>query len=102
MSAASREIVERINQTAEMALTMTAAAKESALAMEETATGVQRIAESTQVLHQNAIDTSQTAFDGVETIEKARSQMQVIHDSTTLVSELTDKLNKQSEEITQI
>lgn len=102
MSAASREIVERINQTSKMALTMTATAKESALAMEETATGVQHIAESTQLLHQNALDTSQTAADGVETIEKARSQMQVIQDSTMLISDLTDKLNKQSEEITHI
>lgn len=102
MSAASRVIVERINQTSKMALTMTTAAKESALAMEETAIGVQRIAESTQVLHHNALDTSLTASDGVATIENARSQMQVIHDSTTLISELTDKLNRQSEEINHI
>lgn len=102
MSAASKIIAERINQTSKMALTMTGAVKESALAMEETATGVQRIAESTQVLHQNALNTSQAASNGVETVEKARTQMQVIHDSTTLVSELTDKLNHQSEEISQI
>ncbi len=99
MSASSMDIAQRVNETSDMASRTTAAAKESAIAMEETATGVQRIAEATQFLHQNALNSTASAHTGVETVEKAQTQMSVISDSTTLISELTTKLSKQSEEI---
>lgn len=102
MSVSSTDIAQRVNKTSDMANSMTAAAKESAIAMEETATGVQRIAEATHYLHQNALDSTKTAHIGVETVEKAQAQMRVISDSTSLISELTNKLSKQSEEINHI
>ncbi|CAM5259524.1 hypothetical protein LSPH24S_02280 [Lysinibacillus sphaericus] len=70
--------------------------------MDETATGVQRIAEATQQLHHSAIATSETANTGNNIIEEAQQQMNVINDSTQLINTLVQKLSKQSVEISNI
>ncbi|WNN77222.1 HAMP domain-containing methyl-accepting chemotaxis protein [Lysinibacillus capsici] len=102
ITATADEITIRINETAEAAVTATVAANESAHAMDETAVGVQRIAEATQQLHQNAVTTSELASNGNETVEEAQQQMNVIHESTQTINNLVQKLSKQSDEISQI
>ncbi len=64
------EITMRINETANAAVAATVAANESAHAMDETAVGVQRIAEATQQLHHNAVTTFELATNGNNTVEE--------------------------------
>src|SRR5690606_900415 len=77
-------------------------ANDSAIAMDETAVGVSRIAESTQNLNTSSMDTSETARRGGEIIHNAREQMDVINDSTNMVNNLVQKLSKQTDEIENI
>ncbi len=92
-------VSERVNETSAMSNSMKVAARESSFGIEETANGLQLIAEETQILHHNAIQMNDTASNGVETIQAAHTQMDVIERSTTLVTTLSEQLSKQSEEI---
>ncbi|WP_155590177.1 methyl-accepting chemotaxis protein [Lysinibacillus cavernae] len=102
ITASTDEITIRINETATASVAATIAANESAHAMDETAVGVQRIAEATQQLHHNAVTTSDLATNGNGTVEEAQQQMNVIQESTQVINHLVQKLSKQSEEISQI
>ncbi|UZN00365.1 hypothetical protein OL548_12090 [Lysinibacillus sp. MHQ-1] len=82
----------RINETANVAKAATVAANESAHAMDETAVGVQRIAEATQQLHHSAVTTNELATNGNSTVENAQLQMNVIHDSTQIINNLVQKI----------
>ena len=95
-------VSERVIETASMSNSMKAAARESSFAIEETAKGLQLIAEETQLLHQHAIHMNDTAANGTETIQAAHTQMEVIERSTVLVTTLSEQLSKQSEEIANI
>jgi len=95
-------VSERIIETASMSNSMKAAARESSFGIEETAKGLQLIAEETQLLHQQAIHMYDTAANGAETIQAAHTQMEVIERSTVLVTSLSEQLSKQSEEIANI
>lgn len=95
-------VSERIIETASMSNSMKAAARESSFGIEETAKGLQLIAEETQLLHQQAIHMNDTAANGAETIQAAHMQMEVIERSTVLVTSLSEQLSKQSEEIANI
>jgi len=70
--------------------------------MDETAAGVQRIAEATHSLHHNAESMRQLAHTGGATISTAEEQMNIISVATSEIATLTQKLSKQSEEIGQI
>lgn len=102
ISASAEEMTRRVNSTAEVAQTNSQAANDSARAMDETAIGVQKIAESTQVLHSTSLETSDMASHGGEIIRHAEKQMDTINQSTNLVNELVQKLSKQTEEIENI
>lgn len=78
------------------------AANDSARAMEETAQGVQQIAEASQTLHNTSLHSNEAAVQGVEIIENAKSQMTTINDSTALVAQLVEQLTKQTAEIESI
>lgn len=78
------------------------ASAESATAMDETAQGVQRIAEASQELHNASLDASSQATVGKDTLDKAQAQMIVINDSTVSVNELVQKLAQQTAEIENI
>lgn len=75
---------------------------ESSIAMDETATGVQRIAESSHILHESAISANELASQGGLIIQNTKKQMDVISHSSNIVSELVEKLNKQVAEIGKI
>lgn len=70
--------------------------------MDETASAVQRIVESSQELHSKASDTAKLADHGANNINSASKQMTTIYQSTKLTTELIQKLSKQSEEIESI
>lgn len=99
ISNAAEQIAARVAQTSQTSETMANSAKDSALAMNETATGIQQISESTQDLHKHAMAMTDTSTKGMSTIETAKQQMNTIFESTSRVAELTQKLSIQSQEI---
>ena len=102
ISATAEDMTRRVNSTAEMAQMNSQSANDSARAMDETAVGVQKIAESTQVLHSTSLETSEMASHGGQIISHAEKQMDTISQSTNLVNDLVQKLSKQTEEIENI
>ncbi len=76
--------------------------RESSIAMDETAQGVQRIAESTQMLHSKAVDTQSIANNGEKTLQVAEEQMSIIQQSSNTTNERIKKLSTQSSEIVNI
>ena len=99
ISNAADQIAARIAQTSQTSEAMAISAKDSALAMNETATGIQQISELTQDLHQHAMAMTETSTKGMSTIETAKQQMDTIFESTSRVAELTQKLSVQTQEI---
>jgi len=79
-----------------------ATGRESSVAMDETAQGVQRIAEATQMLHSKAVDTQSIANDGEKTLHIAENQMSIIQQSSNTTNERIKKLSTQSAEIVNI
>lgn len=102
VSQTSENVSTSIETTSLNASMSSAAAKESVIAMDETASGVQRITESTQTLHTTAIDTLTIAEEGQNKLIDAKEQMQNIYDATVLVTELTKQLGLQTAEIENI
>ncbi|MGE7947330.1 methyl-accepting chemotaxis protein [Lysinibacillus sp. NPDC093688] len=76
--------------------------RESSIAMDETAQGVQRIVEATQMLHSKAVDTQSIANDGEKTLHVAEDQMSIIQQSSYATNERIKKLSTQSAEIVNI
>ncbi|MER2107540.1 MAG: methyl-accepting chemotaxis protein [Solibacillus sp.] len=102
MSETSSQIstnVEVITEGTQMAAQI---ANDSAVAMDESASGIQNIAESTQIIHTDAVATRQLANEGEQSIVSAKEQMESIYISSKLTSELIGKLSKSSTEIQQI
>lgn len=102
VTTSSIEIEQLFEQSTERTLSAAQNAQESAIAMDETATAVFRIAESSQELHNTASDTAKLADHGANNINSASKQMTTIYESTKLTTELIQKLSKQSEEIESI
>ena len=95
----AEEISSSMKQSTNVALMSMEHAKESARAMEETAVGVNRIAENTQSLYEKVIDTNEVARKGVQVVNDAEEQMQSIYTSTHKVSKLMSELTSQTEQI---
>ena len=102
VSISSNDVATRIETMAEGSSHSAEMGRESSLAMDETAHGVQRIAEATQSLHSKAIDTQTVATDGEKTLKTAEEQMAVIQKSSRETSERIKQLSIQSAEIESI
>ena len=102
VSISSNDVATRIETMAEGSSHSAEMGIESSLAMDETAHGVQRIAEATQSLHSKAIDTQTVATDGEKTLKTAEEQMAVIQKSSRETSERIKQLSIQSAEIESI
>lgn len=102
VSISSTDVATRIETMAEGSSHSAEMGRESSLAMDETAHGVQRIAEATQSLHSKAIDTQTVATDGEKTLKTAEDQMAVIQKSSRETSERIKQLSIQSAEIESI
>ena len=86
----------------DMAENNAASTEESATAMDETATGVQRIAESTLTLQQTATQSVHVCKRGDEAVDEAKEQMHAIVVGAERTQQQIDVLTKKSEEITAI
>lgn len=98
----SNEVANRIEVTSEGANQSAITGRESATAMDETAHGVQRIAEATQLLNSKALDTQVIANEGGKTLQTAENQMAVIQQSSHETNERIKQLSAQSTEIEKI
>ena len=87
-----------MKQSTIVAITSKEHAIESARAMEETAIGINRIAENTQSLNEKVMDTNEVARKGVQVVNDAQEQMQNIYTSTHKVSALMNELTSQTEQ----
>lgn len=98
----SNDVAKRVELMAEGGSQSVATGRESSVAMDETAHGVQRIAEATQTLHSKALDTQSIANEGERTLQTAEKQMEVIQKSSQETSERIKQLSIQSAEIENI
>lgn len=102
VATASSDIAKNMETMVTGASQAAATGAESTIAMDETAHGVQRIAETTQMLHSKAVDTQSVAHEGEQTLKTAEHQMSVIQQSSNVTSEKIKQLSIQSAEIENI
>ncbi|MDW0110752.1 methyl-accepting chemotaxis protein [Sporosarcina aquimarina] len=102
VSQSSEDMAKSIESVAQGAQVSASAAGESSIAMEETAVGVQRIAESAVELNTSAEETMRIANESGKTIETAKSQMDLIYQTSHETSSLIQRLSRQTEEIESI
>lgn len=102
VSLSSNDVAKRVEMLAEGGNHAASTGRESSIAMDETAHGVQRIAEATQLLHSKAVDTQAIANEGEKTLHIAEDQMSIIQKSSYETSERIKQLSIQSAEIESI
>ncbi|RUS57648.1 chemotaxis protein [Kurthia sp. 3B1D] len=102
VTATNENISSQVATTSKVTEGSTKAANESAIATDETAQGVHRIAEAVQTLNHASTNARGISTNGVSILGQAKSQMDIISNSTSLVNQLVDKLAKQTEEIEKI
>lgn len=95
----SEEISKAIENISIGSQTSATAAGESSVAMEETASGVQRIAESTSTLHTSAENTMRIGNESEKIMQTAKEQMALIHASSSQTNEVIKRLSQQTAEI---
>ena len=98
----ANSVAKRVGIMAEGSKQAVITGQESTSAMDETARGVQRIAEATQMLHSKAIDTQAVANDGGKMLKTTENQMMRIQQSSHVTNELIKQLSAQSAEIENI
>ena len=99
VSISSTNVSKRVGMLAQGGTQAALIGQESAVAMDETAQGVQRIAEATQTLHNKAVDTQSIATKGEKTLEIVENQMEVIQQSSRETNARIQQLSQQSGEI---
>ena len=102
VTATNENISSQVATTSKVTEGSAKAANESAIATDETAQGVHRIAEAVQTLNLASTNARGISTNGVSILGQAKSQMDVISNSTSLVNQLVDKLANQTEEIEKI
>lgn len=102
VSAASADIAKRVETVSESGSNSAAIGNDCAVAMDETAQGVSRIAEAAQVLNSHAMDMQTIAGEGGHTLQTAEQQMSVIQQSSYETKEKIKQLSRQSAEIENI
>ena len=109
LAASTDEVTVATNDVAKQVETLALGANQSAntgkdcsVGMEETAHGVNRIAEAAQHLHSQAMDTQTIATEGGQTLLTAEQQMAVIQKSSYETKEKIKQLSIQSAEIENI
>jgi len=102
VSQAANDIAKHIAIMAEDSNQAVATGQETTMAMDETAHGVQRIAEATQTLHAKALDTQTIANEGEKMLQTTENQIMVIQQSSHNTNELIKQLSAQTTEIEHI
>ncbi|OCS89179.1 methyl-accepting chemotaxis protein [Caryophanon latum] len=99
ITSATQAMSSHVHATAHVTTAAAEKAMSSVSFLAETTVGIEKIAEATNTLHSNTLAMATNAQYGINTVVSAQQQMNVIHDSTQLIANLTEKLNKQSQEI---
>lgn len=102
VTSSSTDVAKRVELMARGGSQAVVTGQETAMAMDETARGVQRIAEATQMLHSKALDTQSVATNGEKMLQKTENQMMVIQQSSDKTNALIKQLSTQSTEIENI
>ena len=98
----TKEITEHMEQIASGGAHAATTGNDCAIATDETAQGVSRIAEAAQNLHSYAIDMQAMTREGGQTLQTAEQQMAVIQQSSHETREKIKHLSLQSAEIENI
>lgn len=99
---ATKDIAERMEAIATGGSQAAIMGNDCAIATDESAQGVGRIAEAAQSLHSQAVDMQAIAREGGQTLETAEQQMTVIQQSSYETKEKIKQLSLQSAEIESI
>ena len=99
ISNAADEVSNNVEETSQGAIDSAEIAKDAVNAMHETSTGVQRIAEASQSLFEQAKRATELADNGGKILQVAKGQVQLISESTNQTNELIIRLKKQATEI---
>ena len=99
---ASQEVAHSVETLAANGEKAAQTGKECAYATDDTAKGVNRIAESAQLLNEQALHSQQIAEEGEKTLQTVENQMMVIQKSSYETKEKIKQLSKQSAEIENI
>lgn len=102
VSQVANDIATRIAIMAEDGKQAVATGQQTSMSMDETARGVQRIAEATQTLHAKALNTQTVANEGEKMLQTTENQIMVIQQSSQKTNELIKQLSAQSAEIEHI
>lgn len=98
----SNHITETMQQVAEGTQQQSVSTKESADAMNEMSIGIQRVAESANVISEHSQSAVQVAKEGEETVELAVEQMNFINKSVNQLSQMIMMLGKRTQRIDDI
>jgi len=108
-AAASGHVAENIQLVTTLVETQSNIARESNVAMEEMAVGVQKIAESTNVISDHSSRTSEMADEGAVMLARLREQMELtaaaivdLDRSVTVLGEKSDRIGTITERMTAI
>jgi len=106
LSASTNEITDAVNEvdsqmenTTEGLKKAAQSANESAIAMQETADGIERITVATQDVFDHAKEANDIAGNGAEILHVAKNQMEFISTSTEKTSELMQQLTSKMTDI---
>lgn len=102
ISHSSKDVAVRVEKMAFNANQASSTAQESTITIDETANGVQRIAEATQLLHTKALDTQTIANNGGEILQTVENQMSSIQQTSNETNKRIQQLTIQSSEIENI
>lgn len=102
VTVATNDIAKRMENIALGAGQSATTGNDCAIATDETAQGVGRIAEASQSLYSQAVDMQSVATEGGNTLQTAEQQMAVIQQSSHETKERIKKLSVQSAEIENI
>lgn len=102
VTVATKDIAEHMEHIASAGGQAADTGNDCAIATDESAQGVGRIAEAAQSLHSQSIDTQSMANEGGQTLQTAEKQMAVIQKSSHETRERIQQLSKQSAEIESI
>lgn len=102
ITVASADISKRMEGVTLGGVQATATGNECAIATEETAQGIERIAEAAQSLQSQAVGTQSMANEGGRTLQIAEQQMALIQKSSYETREKVKELSMQSAEIENI
>ncbi|TCJ01642.1 methyl-accepting chemotaxis protein [Cytobacillus praedii] len=101
-NSATEQIVTAIQEVASGSEIQGKNTEDSAKAVNEMAMGIQRVAEKTSSVAESALDTTQQAVIGNDSILKVIEQMRSINSSTDETNKVIKELNSKSAEIGQI